>query len=185
METARRGDRTMSKYQPLSDHLSGHGPDEWRASFGELEALLGFSLPKGARAGRTWWAADRDKSHVRAWTSHGWEVGDIDHAAERVVFRRGAASGAALAGAAGPQRPGEPPPAEPTRPAEASPEPAPAAPPAAAAAVAEPAPGGEVQSVPPAAVTATAAPLFAFIGAGVAVSAAVLTFMMRTMLRRR
>jgi hypothetical protein len=91
----------MSKYQPLSEHLAGAAGDEWRTTFSELEAVLGFPLPKAARAGRTWWANDPEKSHARAWAAQGWEVGDVDHAAERVVFRRGAASGAALVAAAG------------------------------------------------------------------------------------
>jgi hypothetical protein len=90
----------MSKYQPLSDRLTGHPEDEWRASFAELEEVLGFPLPKGARSSRAWWANDTEKAHSRAWAAHGWEVGDIDHAAERVVFRRGGASGLALQRAA-------------------------------------------------------------------------------------
>lgn len=90
----------MSKYQLLSDHLAARAGDEWPASFSELEAVLGFPLPKAARAGRAWWANDPDKSHSRAWAAHGWEVGAVDHAAERVVFRRGAASGRALVQAA-------------------------------------------------------------------------------------
>jgi hypothetical protein len=95
------GEVGMSKYGPLSAHLSGAAGDEWRTTFSELEAVLGFPLPKAARAGRAWWANDPEKSHSRAWAAQGWEVGDVDHAAERVVFRRGAASGAALVAAAG------------------------------------------------------------------------------------
>ena len=91
----------MSKYEPLSAHLAGAADDEWRTTFSELEAVLGFPLPKAARAGRAWWANDPEKSHSGAWAAQGWEVGDVDHAAERVVFRRGAASGAALVAAAG------------------------------------------------------------------------------------
>jgi hypothetical protein len=91
----------MSKYGPLSEHLAARRGDEWPASFSELEAVLGFPLPKAARAGRAWWTNDPDKSHSRAWAAQGWEVGDVDHAAERVVFRRGAASGATLVEAAG------------------------------------------------------------------------------------
>jgi hypothetical protein len=91
----------MSKYELLSEHLAGAAGDEWRPTFSELEAVLGFPLPKAARAGRAWWANDPEKSHSRAWAAQGWEVGDVDHAAERVVFRRGAASGAALVAAAG------------------------------------------------------------------------------------
>jgi hypothetical protein len=81
---------TMSKYSPLSDHLAAHPADEWRPSFSELESVLGFPLPKAARLGRAWWANDPEKSHSRAWTVHGWVVGDVDPAARRVEFRRGA-----------------------------------------------------------------------------------------------
>lgn len=90
----------MSKYDALSAELEARTGSEWRASFAELEGLLGFALPKAARGGRAWWANDPDKGHSRAWTARGWEVGDVDHAAERVVFRRGAASGAVLVQAA-------------------------------------------------------------------------------------
>ena len=91
----------MSKYQPLSERLAAHPDPEWRTSFSELEAVLGFPLPKAARTGRAWWANDPEKSHSRAWAVQGWEVGDVDHAAERVVFRKGAASAATLVEAAG------------------------------------------------------------------------------------
>lgn len=80
----------MSKYSPLSEHLAAHPTDEWRPSFSELESVLGFPLPKAARFGRAWWANDPEKSHSRAWTVHGWVVGDVDPAAKRVEFRRGA-----------------------------------------------------------------------------------------------
>ncbi|HKR86724.1 MAG TPA: hypothetical protein VJS38_00970 [Phenylobacterium sp.] len=80
----------MSKYSPLSEHLAAHPADEWRPSFSELESVLGFPLPKAARFGRAWWANDPEKSHSRAWTVHGWVVGDVDPAAKRVEFRRGA-----------------------------------------------------------------------------------------------
>lgn len=129
----------MSKYQPLSDRLSRHDGDEYSPTFAELEEVLGFPLPKGARTGKTWWANDGDKAQSRAWAAHGWEVGDIDHAAERVVFRRGAASAVALqtgmsAAAAEPsaeppaqtKAPAQPePPAQPEHPTRAEPQAAP------------------------------------------------------------
>jgi len=90
----------MSKYNPLADRLAAHTGDEWGASFSELEAVLGFPLPKAAQSGRAWWTNDADKSHSRAWAAQGWEVGDVDHSARRVVFRRGAVSPAALMRAA-------------------------------------------------------------------------------------
>ena len=78
----------MSKYHTLSERFAARSGDDWRASFAELEGALGFSLPKAARAGRAWWANDPAKAHSRAWTSHGWAVGDVDLAGESVVFRR-------------------------------------------------------------------------------------------------
>ena len=78
----------MSKYRPLSEHLTGRPEPEWRASFAELEAVLGFPLPKSARGGGGWWSNDSERPHVRAWTMAGWEVAEVDPDAEAVVFRR-------------------------------------------------------------------------------------------------
>lgn len=80
----------MSKYQPLSDHLTGRSEDQWQASFAELEEVLGFPLPKGARSQRVWWSDDKDaeKPHKRAWQGAGWRVGHVDPAAETVTFHR-------------------------------------------------------------------------------------------------
>jgi hypothetical protein len=89
------GDLRMSKYDPLSARLAAHPAEEWRASFSELESVLGFPLPKAARVGRAWWSDDPVKTHSRAWTLHGWSVDDVDHAAEQVVFRRGGEASAA------------------------------------------------------------------------------------------
>lgn len=86
----------MSKYEPLSDRLRSQSGDEWQASFQDLEQVLGFELPKGARTGRKWWANDPEKSHSRAWAGQGWEVGDIDPQAQTVIFRRSAASAAVI-----------------------------------------------------------------------------------------
>ena len=81
----------MSKYNPLSARLAGHAGPEWRASFAELEEVLGFPLPKGARTGRTWWRNDAAAPHARAWSEAGWEAGDVDHVAGLVTFRKIAA----------------------------------------------------------------------------------------------
>jgi hypothetical protein len=78
----------MSKYQPLAERLSGHADDAWRASFAELEAVLGFPLSKTARSSAGWWSNEPDKPHKRAWLDSGWHVADLDRAGERVTFRR-------------------------------------------------------------------------------------------------
>jgi hypothetical protein len=99
----------MNKYQLLSDHLAASSGDEWLASFSELEAVLGFPLPKAARTGRSWWTNDLGKSHSRAWAAKGWHVGDVDHAAQEVLFRRGALPAAARAETAHSSRGVQPP----------------------------------------------------------------------------
>jgi len=87
----------MSKYQRLTERLTGHTADEWRTSFAEIEDLLGFPLPKAARTSRSWWVGP-DKPHTRAWMTSGWEVGEVDQPGGVVTFRR-PVSEAALQGA--------------------------------------------------------------------------------------
>jgi len=76
----------MGKYQPLSERLAGHPGDEWRASFAEIEEVLGFPLPKAAR-GHAWWVSVGDKPHARAWTAGGWRA-EMDRPSGSVTFRR-------------------------------------------------------------------------------------------------
>lgn len=77
----------MSKYLPLSEHLSRHAGDEWRASFADIEKVLGAPLPKTAQQAG-WWAGEVEKPHHRAWLDHGWRVEAVDKAAGTVTFRR-------------------------------------------------------------------------------------------------
>lgn len=77
----------MSKYKPLSDRLGGHAGDEWRASFEDVEGVLGFPLPKSARTSGAWWSA-ADKAHHQAWLAQGWRVDEVDRTLGSVVFRR-------------------------------------------------------------------------------------------------
>lgn len=82
----------MSKYDPLSAHLAGRSGREWRASFADLQKVLGFALPKAARASKAWWESQAPTAPARAWTDAGWDVGDVDLARESVVFRKRAAA---------------------------------------------------------------------------------------------
>lgn len=82
----------MSKYSPLSARLARHAEPQWRASFAELEDVLGFPLPKGARSGKAWWKNDATAPHARAWIDGGWETGEVDHAGGVVTFRKVLAS---------------------------------------------------------------------------------------------
>ncbi|HEX2560123.1 DUF7662 domain-containing protein [Phenylobacterium sp.] len=76
----------MSKYQGLSDHLSGQKGNEWRGGFDEVEQLLGAPLPKTARTGVAWWANDPAKAQSKAWLGAGWQVMDVDTKAGTVTF---------------------------------------------------------------------------------------------------
>ena len=77
----------MSKYRPLSDRLSLYDGDEWRATFAEIEGVLGSSLPKAAQQA-AWWVGTAEKPHQRVWLDHGWRVADVDKVADAVTFRR-------------------------------------------------------------------------------------------------
>ncbi len=92
-EAAARG-----KYAPLYRHLTALVEPEWRISFGDIEAILGFDLPASARLYRPWWANQKrgsGHSHALAWQAAGWKTKDVDLEAETLVFERArGASGA-------------------------------------------------------------------------------------------
>lgn len=95
----------MSKYRPLSERLRGHPHDEWKASFSDIEEVLGFPLPKGARNGKSWWS-DGEKPHAKAWAGEGWQA-DVNAGEGLVTFRRGDISPVALDAAGGLKPAGE------------------------------------------------------------------------------
>jgi len=80
----------MGKYEPLAAHLSEERDNVWMASFEEIEAVLGFSLPPSARNHREWWGNQRGGGHSQAkgWQDAGWQVRKVDLAGKRVEFRR-------------------------------------------------------------------------------------------------
>ena len=84
---------TRGKYAPLYRHLlSSHREPEWRTTFGEIEAILGFRLPDSARLHRPWWANSKKgsgHSHALAWKAAGWRTREVDIEAETLVFARG------------------------------------------------------------------------------------------------
>ena len=85
-EAAARG-----KYAPLYRHLSGLAGPDWRTSFAEVEALLGFGLPDSARLHRPWWANSakgNGHSHALAWQAAGWKTEQVDLDAETLTFAR-------------------------------------------------------------------------------------------------
>lgn len=73
------------KYFDLTAHLSGREGKRWRASFDEIESILGFPLPESARAYQAWWA-NQMRSQSLGWQLAGWKTTDLDLQNERVTF---------------------------------------------------------------------------------------------------
>ena len=82
-ETAVRG-----KYAPLYRQLSNQPGPELRATFSEVEEILGFRLPGSARRHSAWWSNGRGHSHALAWHAAGWRTRAVNVAAETLVFSR-------------------------------------------------------------------------------------------------
>ncbi len=81
----------MQKYAPLKRWLEARTEAQVRITFAEIEAILGFALPRSARLHRPWWA-NSFGAHVQAaaWLDAGWQTSEVDLAAQTLVFIRGA-----------------------------------------------------------------------------------------------
>ena len=90
MDIARKA-ASNGKYAPLFRNLSVRTGTRWRATFAQIEAVLGFKLPDSARIHRPWWANQKrggGHSHALAWQAAGWKTTRVDLAAETLVFER-------------------------------------------------------------------------------------------------
>ena len=79
------------KYQRLYAHLCSLPAQEWRATFREIEDIIGFELPASARLHRPWWSnqpGDGGHSQALAWGVAGWETAGVDLRGETLLFRR-------------------------------------------------------------------------------------------------
>jgi len=81
----------MSKYDALGDHLKGLKADQWLASFDDIEAVLGFELPKSAKNYQAWWNEERNPHQPQklAVRRAGWQVAQINLTGKQILFRRG------------------------------------------------------------------------------------------------
>lgn len=78
----------MGKYEPLESFLSSFVGSRWRATFAEVEQILGFKLPASAYKHAAWWSNDATgHSHARAWLKAGWRTEEVDLAGRKVTFR--------------------------------------------------------------------------------------------------
>ena len=79
------------KYRRLYSYLSNLRVSEWRTSFRQVEAVIGFRLPPSARLHRPWWGNQRGASghsHALAWSVAGWQTAEVDMEREILLFRR-------------------------------------------------------------------------------------------------
>jgi hypothetical protein len=84
---SRRNFSRESKYYAMHEFLSMKRGERLNLTFSELESVLGFQLPRGARANKSWWGNGRSgHSQARAWLLAGWRVSDVDVLQERVEF---------------------------------------------------------------------------------------------------
>jgi hypothetical protein len=95
-----------SKYAPLRRWLESTTGERLRLTFSEVEAILGFELPKSAKTYAQWWA-NIGGSHVQAeaWVGAGWRTSQVDVPGARVTFERQRAVGQAATGVEEPGKP--------------------------------------------------------------------------------
>ncbi len=92
----------MGKYEPLAQFLASRNEDNWTATFEQIAAKLGFSLPKSAREHRAWWSNQQAPGHSQkeGWQAAGWETREVDMRRGVVRFERAAGSRNAGGGSA-------------------------------------------------------------------------------------
>ena len=78
----------MGRYDALGVYLSRLSVSEWRASFADIEKIIGRKLPDSARNYPAWWANQSNGGHSQsqAWQGPGWQTRDLDLASEKVTF---------------------------------------------------------------------------------------------------
>lgn len=79
----------MSKYDPLGAYLEAQPVTHVAMTFGEIEKVVGFSLPQVAHSARAWWSNNPSNNVMtKVWTAAGFKTEQVDMAARRLVFRR-------------------------------------------------------------------------------------------------
>ena len=69
-------------------HLASLKCAQWVAKFQEIEAILGFPLPRSAYSYPAWWSNQSGDGHTQSqsWQSAGWRTGEVDLANQQVTF---------------------------------------------------------------------------------------------------
>lgn len=86
-----RGHAASGKYRLLHKYLCDRFADRVVLTFGEIEALLGFSLPEPAGLELAWWldtdATGASSAQAEAWTAAN-RTAVVNLVSRRVVFDR-------------------------------------------------------------------------------------------------
>jgi hypothetical protein len=79
----------MSMYDPLSHWLGVQHETRIPLTFNQIEAILGFELPKTSRKRSQWWENNPNHhAHARAWLDAGFHTEEVNLAGETVTFAR-------------------------------------------------------------------------------------------------
>jgi hypothetical protein len=80
----------VSIYQPLGVYLARQPGPTHTLTFGQVEALLGRSLPAAASGGRRWWTNNPGHSQADyGWLAAGWQMATVQRQRQMVTFRKG------------------------------------------------------------------------------------------------
>jgi hypothetical protein len=94
----------MAKYDSLTGFLKAQTASELAMSFGDVEQVVGAKLPPSAYRHRPWWANEAaNHVHAKAWLNAGFQTGQVDMQAKKLVFKRVHQSRLPDAGMAEPQ----------------------------------------------------------------------------------
>lgn len=81
----------MTKYDVLTAYLQKQPTEEVPMTFGQIESLVGVSLPASARKHRPWWSNNPSNAVItHAWLKAGYKSARVDMAGEKLVFVRSA-----------------------------------------------------------------------------------------------
>ncbi len=81
----------MIHYEPLKTFLGARIANELGMTFGEIEALIGQSLPPEAFRHLHWWNNDpTNNAMTKAWLGAGYRTGGVDMVDRRLIFVRAA-----------------------------------------------------------------------------------------------
>lgn len=75
------------KYNILQEHLFSLEDAVWKATFSEIENVIGDRLPDSARKHQAWWA-NQSSGHSQYWQRAGWKTAEVDVENEKLTFVR-------------------------------------------------------------------------------------------------